>query len=288
MKIKLIASDVDGTLLNKAQQCHPRTLAALEKAREAGIMTTLATGRSFAAAWPLYINFNMNAPLITLNGALVRDQVMTYRSHYLALEALDSALQFGKELGLFTMLFHGNELYAANVNQEDCDAFFDVIRIGKEEQFMVQAFQGLDQLYSLCECQVNKVVYFHIKNNTALEDSQLFDIRKELDQRLSDGRFPPLVEPTSSFSNNIELMPKGVNKGTGLAELCEAFEIMPDEVMCFGDNENDIGMFDFAGYSVAMENASLEAKKRAKFLTGSVDEGGVGQMIEALLQGELD
>ena len=285
MAIKLIASDVDGTILHYKQKYHTYTRDALLRAADAGILTTLATGRSFSTAWPLYSELGMTAPLITLNGAVVRDRVMVYRNHLVDFSTLQPAIDFAREEDLFCMFFHGDELYAAHTEQE-CRSLIEAIGFSEEEGRLIRPFCGLEELYERCECQVNKIIFLWEQpdKNGA---SPMARVQKKLKRYLNDAIFPPFVEMTTSYHNNVELMPRGVNKGTGLAELCEAFQILPNEVMCFGDNENDIGMFDFAGHSVAMGNASKEVQQHARYVTGTVDEGGVGQMIDRVLAGEI-
>lgn len=289
MAIKLIASDVDGTLLClEDQSCHQRTVKALHDAAEAGILTTLATGRSFMTAWPLYAQLGMTAPLITINGAVVRDRIMTYQNHTLADEVLQAGLDFAKEQGLFSIFFHGDKLFSSAEEKL-------LSRIGymEEERKLFTSFASLDELRERSDGKINKIVYYHINEKPSNSGhpmdnwKDLTEERQCLEQRLASGAFPPLVDVTSSFVNNIELMPRGVDKGTGLAELCEAFGLLPDEVMCFGDNENDLGMFDFAGHAVAMDNAPESVKAHARYVTDSVNDGGVGSMIEKVLRGEI-
>ncbi len=82
----------------------------------------------------------------------------------------------------------------------------------------------------------------------------------------------------------LEMMNSKVNKGNALAQLSELLQIAPDEVMVFGDEGNDLAMFDFAGIAVCMGNGSDEAKAQADFVTASNDDDGIAQAFEKFIQ----
>jgi len=88
------------------------------------------------------------------------------------------------------------------------------------------------------------------------------------------------VELSKSWRDNLEVMDKGVSKGSAVKLLCERLGINSDEVMAIGDNENDLSMIKFAGVGVAMGNAEDMVKEQADFITSSNDEDGVALAIE--------
>ena len=87
----------------------------------------------------------------------------------------------------------------------------------------------------------------------------------------------------TSFAENLEFTAAGVNKGTAVQALSARLGLGPEQVMAFGDAGNDLEMLAWAGWSFAMANASAEAKKAARYETGSNAEGGVGMAVERWL-----
>ena len=94
------------------------------------------------------------------------------------------------------------------------------------------------------------------------------------------------LEMVTSFAENLEFTAVGVNKGTAVQALSARLGLGPEQVMAFGDAGNDLEMLAWAGWSFAMANASVEAKKAARYETGSNAEGGVGMAVERWLLAE--
>ena len=88
------------------------------------------------------------------------------------------------------------------------------------------------------------------------------------------------LEMVTSFAENLEFTAAGVNKGTAVQALSARLGLGPEQVMAFGDAGNDLELLAWAGWSFAMANASAEAKKAARYETGSNAEGGVGMAVE--------
>ena len=85
---------------------------------------------------------------------------------------------------------------------------------------------------------------------------------------------------TSSWFDNFEICGRNVTKGNAVRRFAEGMNIKPDEIICIGDNLNDISMIDYAGLGVAMGNADEAVKKAADVVTSSNDEDGVGRVLE--------
>ncbi len=114
----------------------------------------------------------------------------------------------------------------------------------------------------------------------------LFADMKEREQAWQELKQFDSLELVGSLKYNIEINAAGVNKGKGLLELGEILGISREEIMAFGDGDNDIAMLREVGFGVAMQNADEEVKAVADYVTGSNDEDGVAKAIARFVLGE--
>ena len=114
----------------------------------------------------------------------------------------------------------------------------------------------------------------------------LFADMKEREQAWQELKQFDSLELVGSLKYNIEINAAGVNKGKGLLELGEILGISREEIMAFGDGDNDIAMLREVGFGVAMQNADEEVKEVADYVTGSNDEDGVAKAIARFVLGE--
>ena len=114
----------------------------------------------------------------------------------------------------------------------------------------------------------------------------LFADMKEREQAWQELKQFDSLELVASLKYNIEINAAGVNKGKGLLELGEILGISREEIMAFGDGDNDIAMLREVGFGVAMQNADEEVKAVADYVTGSNDEDGVAKAIARFVLGE--
>lgn len=282
MAIKLIVSDVDGTLLDHSGKYHKRTLAGIKKATDAGIIVTLGTGRSFATARPLQKELGMSGPIVGLNGAVIKDPFITYKSHFVEDEAIAQAAHFAAEFDAAVYFFVGDEIYLLESDKKAMEEVYRKLAINAELEYF-HGMSSMEEMITVATGHTNKVVFVDISAKIEQNSAKIETARQILAERMEQGAFTKNVDVTSSFFNNMELMPQGVNKGTGVSELAAALGFMPEEVMCIGDNENDLDMFAYAGESYAMGNASDLVKGAAKHVALPVNEGGVGAAIEEVL-----
>jgi Cof subfamily protein (haloacid dehalogenase superfamily) len=126
------------------------------------------------------------------------------------------------------------------------------------------------------ELGTNKIVYIDRE-----DPERLARIREQI-------MMIPGVEVTSSWNNNIEIMPRDVHKGTALAMLSHMLHMEQSHVMAIGDNDNDIPMLKWAGYGVAMSNASQGARAAAEFETDGNESAGVAKAIRRFALGKAE
>lgn len=279
MAIKLIVCDVDGTLLDENQRVHERTRRAVSRAIDQNILVTIASGRSFALAHNVHKDLGMIGPLICLNGALVRDLVLTYANHTLPKDVLAYCYEFALAQDIVPMFFEQSRVYLPGVST-DKRLLEKIGLLPNEQNYYTFVEPGEPFSLLLQERDVNKICFVAPMHDRRDAAARLHAVRTELSRRIERAQAPAMGELTSSYWNNLELMPAGVDKGAGVRALAEAFHLLREEIMVLGDNENDLGMFAYAKYSVAMAGAPQHVKQAAAYVTMAVEDGGVGAAIE--------
>ncbi len=272
--IKLIALDLDGTLLNSEKILSERNLQALTDADKAGITIVPATGRFFNAMPEAIRTLPFVRYAITINGACVLD-IPENKTIYNAEISLPQALEIMSALESLPVLF---ECY------QDNWGWISEAMQRNAEQFAPNAYY-LNMIRSL-RTPVPDLRKFLIDKGKGVQKIQMFfkDPVMRLDTlRTFPERFPEIAV-SSSVPNNIELNAADANKGAALESLADYLNIPLAETMAFGDGLNDISMLRRSGLGVAMGNACAEAKEAAAVTTGSCDESGVAQVIEQILR----
>jgi len=261
-KIKLVAIDLDDTLLKNDLTISPRAKNAITKAVESGVAVTFATGRMFASALPFALDLKLDLPLITYQGALVKyvDGRVVYHKP-LQMELAKKVVDF-----LLPYKYHVN-LY---VNDE--------LRMERESP------EG--RRYA----NISKVpLHFYDNLYEALSDepTKILIIAKEqeLDElaRALYNAFGAEVNITKSKPYFLEVANKDATKGLALAELARSLNLTAAQVMAIGDSWNDLDMIEYAGIGVAMGNAAPEVKEVANYITRSNDDDGVAEAIELFI-----
>ena len=263
MAIKLIASDMDDTLLNSKTKLSERNAAAIRKAIDAGIVFLIATGRMYVSVKPYADALGLDVPLVTYNGALVKGSKSgnVYYEHPLKLETALELLAYCKEKGYYIQSYQGDELWV----KEATEFSAEYTRISG-----IPATPVGERLYH------PETAPYKLLAMTKPEEFQKVweDIQRQ---------FAGKVVVTSSRDNFLELMEPGVNKWNAVKAVAEFYGIKPEEIMCIGDSNNDLSMIENAGIGVAVANAKPAVRTAAKLVTVSNDEDGVAQVIEQVL-----
>ncbi|MFZ5229420.1 sugar-phosphatase [Enterobacter bugandensis] len=265
MAIKLIAIDMDGTLLLPDHTISPAVKNAIAAARAKGVNVVLTTGRPYAGVHSYLKELHMNQPgdyCITYNGALVQKaadgstvaQTALSYDDYLFLEKLS------REVGSHFHALDRNTLYTANR---------DISYYTVHESYVATI------PLVFCEAEIMDPATQFLK-------VMMIDEPEILDKAIA--RIPAEVKEKYTVLKSapyfLEILDKRVNKGTGVKSLADALGIKQEEIMALGDQENDIAMIEFAGVGVAMDNAIPSVKEVADFVTKSNLEDGVAYAIE--------
>ena len=268
-KMKLVAMDLDYTLLDDQKRISPHTQEVLRAAVANGVQIVPATGRIFKAIPDFLRETEGIRYYICCNGATIYDRVedkVIYTNH----------LPKESVFRIFDVL-----------DKYHCTQ--DIYRNGQgymEARFLdhLRDYGVSDTMFELVH-RTRKVVENlreDIKREPlGIEKTQgFFDVEEERQQCMKELRSLNIASVSSSVGNNIEINQFHCDKGDGLAHLAEYLGIPIEEVMACGDADNDTLMLKAAGFSVAMENASEDLKEMADFITKSNNEDGVAYAIE--------
>lgn len=273
-EIKLIALDLDGTLLNSKKELTARTCHALEAAAAQGIQVVPCTGRLSAALPEAVRAMPFVRYVICVNGAQVFDRQtgqtlcraeIPFERGMALFEALDACP------GIYDCYLDGRGWMSAAMYER----FDEYAASGRLLTFLRSIRTPVEDLKAFARAQgrdFQKIqIFFH-----SIEERLHY-------QALLEPQFPELLM-TSSCMTNIEINASGASKGAAVTALCQALGFGAENAMCFGDGSNDVSMLRAAGVGVAMANAEesivLEA---ADLIAPSCDEDGVAQIIEQYL-----
>lgn len=270
--IRLIAMDMDGTLLNPKQVISPGNADALRLAMQAGIKLAICSGRSVGdiAMFALENGLDQCA-LLGMNGTYcwLNPDGSAFADHVFAADALDEMVRILEEEQVLTALFAQNKALVLNDPMRLSDKWWSAHREGI---FAPEILMGKEYLDRIQVPGTNKLIVVSDK------PEQLLRVRRRFEKI-------PEIEISTSGVNNLEIMPLGCNKGTAVSELAAKLGISREQVMTFGDYDNDLPMIEWAGMGVAMGNGCEKVKKAAQFITRTNAEDGVGWAIRTIVLG---
>lgn len=268
MSVKLIAMDLDGTLMAPDHiTVTEKTKSALIKANEIGIKTVIATGRTLSVINNVLKQLPFIDYVIYSNGAAVLDRCKDENIYTKPIPA-DIVSKIVDILERYPVYY---EVYSSGSShaQESKSGFFKNKDLPQEFlEFYMQSIQNHNSISDFAKnSEIEKINLFYF-------DGEYYDEIKEQLYALGG------LDLTSPVSGDIEMTSAGVNKGEALNGMCKELGFTQEEVMAFGDADNDIEMLQFAGLGIAMANASAECKEAAKYETLSNGEDGIAHAID--------
>lgn len=268
MEYKLIAIDMDGTLLNGNNQISKVTMEAIKKAEEAGVYIVLATGRILKSAAYYASTLGLNKPIISCNGALAIDENKDVLFHYpMDGETIKEIVKAAEKEDIYFHFYDDEKFYSRHLVDEIMDFYSEAT-----SEFKID-FIECDDFNKLVASEGFKAYKFLFIDN----DQNKLERFREILERKSN------ITVSSSWENNIEATSKNVSKGHALIELGKILNIDPSEMIAIGDGENDSTMIEIAGLGVAMGNGSDSLKEKADFITLSNKEDGVAHVINKFI-----
>ena len=277
--MKLIAFDLDGTLLDDTNSISDGNFTALSRAAARGIFLVIATGRNYSEIPPRVRELPIRY-FITANGGYVydREEDKVLYSHCLTLEQAEYVLSLGKIFGGYAMYYIGRKVYVSS-NFTD---YMKTMENPGNYAYLAKGYLPCDDIAGEtgADTYTQKVVLF-FKNAKARS--------RMLHRVLEEDRRGEVFEISSSYTNNAEFNPKGVNKGVGLRIVMEQLGVTADQVAAIGDSSNDIPMLQLVGHPFAVGNAVPEVKKLVPpaHVMSSHKDNGVAYMVEACTNPEI-
>lgn len=271
-RIRLVVSDLDGTLLNEKKEISARALAAVADLRRHGVLFTVCTGREYAMLGHYARQLQPTAPMVCNNGG----EVVCYPSGEVIMRTLlpqKESLCF-----LHFCIGHGIDFCVTTPTAaffpkgSGMTGFYEEYQTqaGREglEAFPIHILEEPSVLKSL---DINKII---IRTDLTESQKAVDFLRREL----------PAFETTMSSRYILEILPRGMNKAQGLKALCRHLQIPLSQVCAVGDYDNDMELLALAGFAVAMANARDAVRETAGYLTRSNEEDGVALLLETIVQ----
>ncbi|ABO51558.1 Cof-like hydrolase [Desulforamulus reducens MI-1] len=262
---KLLAIDLDDTLLNGQLKISSRNKEYIKRAQEAGIHVTLATGRMYCSALRYAKELELNLPLITYQGALVKEaqtgEVLLHRPVPLVLAR--EVIQRGSQLGYHINVYVDDTLYVEKITPEaevyqrisgitahPVGNLLDFLQEDPTKVLMVGGIEELDRLGEEMRCQYGTSLHI-----------------------------------CKSKPHFLEFSHPQATKGLALDTLAKGWGLTAEQVIAIGDAPNDLEMIDYAGLGVVMGNGEPEVKAKADYVTHSNEEDGVAEVIAKFIFG---
>lgn len=286
--IKLIVSDLDGTLLTRFKSVSPRNLAAITEAQNRGVYLSLATGRGLDSTKQFIPLLNLDKHqgyMIINNGQRVIDAATKKETvnGLIQIDEARAAFRFAKEHQL-QMVLDGDEglaFYSPEHLRIYRDIYLILIKLLPHFRPLLSRFH-IFALFGFLKSQKVKILENEDDLNECYDKIGFTHFKHQLDASMESlvHIFEGKLEFMRVSDNWLDISPKGITKLYGIKQVQALLNIQDDEVLCLGDSENDVTMLSYYQHSVAMGNADPAIKALAKFTTLKNTEDGVAAAIE--------
>ena len=259
----MIVCDLDGTLLAGGSNIPEENIAALRRAMEAGVQVVIASGRMVEATVPIAEKIGVNAPLSLFNGAMAYDYQndrilcgapIPYAVILPVIEALEAR-------GTYVQAFPGRGYFMEKKNRWQREKQKRILQDGTELGMPLSQWLKTDVYKLLC----------------LGEPAELSEIIREFSPRF------PEVTFVKSGETHLEIVARGVDKASGMADISRLTGVSPEEMIAFGDEMNDLPMLKYAGTGYAMENAVPGVLKELRLIAPKNTDHGVARIVNMYL-----
>lgn len=263
MKIEAVATDLDGTLLNSEHKISEYNKKVLRKVTEIGIPVIIATGRIYTSLYKYKAELDLKTPVVCYNGAMVVDGMTDEKIYDVVLdkEIVKEIVNIARTENVHLNLFHGSEWYIEQTREE--------VETYKNTSGLEYHLLNEDDFENKL---VNKLMFVG-------ENQKLLQIEKILNEKFGNRIYKAFSRPYF-----LEVLDKNVSKGVSLLEVLKRMNINKENVIAFGDAENDAEMIEGVGMGIAMANASDKLKSKAKHVADTNDNDGVGRFLNEYLK----
>lgn len=271
MKYKLCVCDMDGTLLNSDGLISIENERALKKLQEIGIDVIIASGRTDLMMKSYIKQLELKGCIVCCNGALVKkietDEVVYKKP--IDKETVEKVIEHCFKNAINFLVYTRDMIYSNRENQRT--KHFENLNASLTQEFRIP---------------INYIEYSDIDKLLKKDIFKVLIIEKDDERKdsiaIHFSEFTELAIVTSA-KGLLDIMALGVSKGSAIKKLSEELKIDLKQVIAFGDNYNDLEMFEAVGFPIAMDNAVEEIKSCSKYITRSNDESGVAYAIDNLI-----
>lgn len=261
--VRLLLSDVDGTLVTSDKILTPRTIRAVEHLRDAGIAFAITSARPPQGLMQFVEPLNITTPLAAFNGGLLVDREFNVvKERIISAEVVSLIIEVLDSHGLYTWVFRGADWFVVDKHGPHVER---------------EAF--------VCQCDPTvRTNYVGIGSGV----SKLVGVSDDLDmvaavQAIIVDRFGPHVSATRSQPYYLDITHPDANKGNVVQYLAALYDIAPSEIATIGDMQNDVSMFVQSGLSIAMGNAESAVQEAAYEVTRSNNDEGFAHAVETFV-----
>ena len=263
--IKLVITDMDGTLLNSKHQVSSKFLKQYKQLQSHNILFVAASGRPYYSIIEKLDSIKNDIIVVAENGGIIVDNTKVLASKSIDKSKIKTIDNIINELeGIITIYCTKDLAYIKETTQEN-------INIVKEYYSNYQLINSISEIKD----KVVKIALYHPKSSEIC----IYPFVK---------RFNDKNKVIISSPNWIDISEKGINKGNALNLLQQKYNVKESEILAFGDYNNDIEMLKKAKFSVAMKNAHEDVKSISKFETTSNDDLGVERILDILLEQKIN
>lgn len=279
MAYKLLATDMDGTLLMDNKVLSQENIQALRRAKKQGVEIAICTGRPYIAVKPYLEQLDFDCWVITNNGAVIRNKEGDIISvTYMKSQALEEAIALLLQEKVYFHISDETHTFIRSYRERIRNLYRFILKTGVTR---LRAF--LQSLRAVFIKKGHKKVDFSSFVQNGSKATSIF-ILSQNKQQLNDIRNKlkkiKTVDITSSGFDNVEVLDKNATKGKALQHLARILKINKEEIIAAGDNYNDLSMIEYAGLGVAMENGEKAVVEKADWITISNEDHGIAYLIK--------
>lgn len=281
MPIRLLALDIDGTLVNSSHVITPATLAALHEVRDSGVRIALVTGRRYRRALPMADQLGIDAPIVTASGALIKHPADNHRTLHMAdlprsvlLRMLSVVCDQGFEAVVYADTYHeGFDFYCLRRDPPQSE-LAEYLRLNAGSERLCPDLMTAPPVGIFAGFAMGK-------------RDEMLALSDELQAQTPGTLYTHVLRSPMYSGFMCEIAPAGATKWSGVRKLADQWGIADEEICAVGDDVNDIPMVEGAGVGIAMGNAVDELKAVACHVAPANDDDGLAEVARWILRGEL-
>lgn len=277
MGYKMVCIDMDGTLLSSRKKISEESKNAIKKVHDKGVEIVVTTGRIYNNA-EYYSNLlGVKSPVIAANGAIVKSKVdskILYENP-IKIEECIKLIDLLYEMKLLFHFYTTDGIFCNNALTRFATKAYMTKQVGHESlkinYHVIKSKEKWKEFFKENKNKITKCIIFSISPDTIVKCKEKL--------RALEG-----IVYFGAGKRSIEVNNRGVSKGNAVRALAQKYGIKREEIICIGDNENDLSMIEYAGVGIAMGNAIDSVKEIADYITSSNDDNGVAKALDKFFE----